>query len=124
VLFIIINFLLDITILPYFEIMGVVPNTAIGMIVIIALFKGRYYGGFFGIFIGLLHDIFFAQQIGVNSFIYFFIGYIIGHMGNIFVRDNMINPVIFTILATIFYNLTYFTFLYFLNIDFTSSYLF
>lgn len=124
VVFILINFILNITILPYLEIMGVVPNTAIAMIVIIALLKGRYYGGFFGIFIGLLHDIFFASHIGVNPFIYFFIGYLIGYMENIFARDNIINPIIFTTLATVFYNLTYFVFLYFLNVEFSSSYLF
>lgn len=123
-LIIIIKFLLNITILPYFEILGVVPNTAIAVVVVIALSKGRYYGGFFGIFIGLLYDIFFAPYIGVNAFIYFFIGYFIGYMENIFTRDNIINPIIFTTLATFFYNLTYFVFLYFSNVDFTASYLF
>lgn len=123
VLFIIINFLLNITILPYFEIFGIAPNISIAMIVVIALLKGRYYGGVFGIFIGLLHDIFFAPHIGVNPFIYFFIGYLIGYMENIFARDNIINPIIFTTLATIFYNLTYFVFLYFLNIEFSTTYL-
>lgn len=123
VLFIIISFIFNITILPYFEIIGVIPNPAIAMIVVIALLKGRYYGGFFGIFIGLLHDIFFAQYIGVNSFIYFFIGYSIGYMENIFARDNIINPIIFTTLATIFYNLSYFVFLYFTNVEFTATYL-
>lgn len=124
ILFIIINFILNITILPYFEIMGVVPNISIAVVVVIALLNGRYYGGFFGIFIGILHDIFFASHIGVNPFIYFFIGYLIGYMYDIFTRDNILNPIIFTGLATIFYNLTYFVFLYFLNIEFTSSYLF
>lgn len=123
-LFLLVNFILEITILPYFEIMGIVPNISLAMIVVIALLKGRYYGGFFGIFIGLLYDIFFAPHLGVNPFIYFFIGYTIGYMDNVFTRDNLLNPIIFTSLATIFYNLTYFVFLYFLNVEFTSSYLF
>lgn len=119
-LLIIINFILNITILPYFEILGVIPNTAIGIVVVIALLRGRYYGAFFGILIGFLHDMFFAPNIGVNPFIYFFIGYLIGYMDNIFARDNVINPVIFTIIGTIFYNFIYFVFQYFLNMEFTT----
>lgn len=103
--------------------MGVIPNTAIGMVVVIALLKGRYYGGFFGIFIGFLNDMFFAPNIGVNPFIYFFIGYLVGYLDNIFAKDNVVNPVIFTVLGTIFYNTSYFILQYFLNTEFTSGYL-
>lgn len=124
ILIIVINFLLNITILPYFEIMGIVPNTAIAMVVVIALSKGRYYGGFFGIFIGLLHDLFFSSHIGINALIYFFLGYLIGYLEGIFARDNLINPIIFTALGTVFYNLTYFAYLYFSNVDFTAAFLF
>lgn len=123
VLIIIANFLLNITILPYFEVMGILPNTALAMVVVIALSKGRYYGGFFGIFIGLLHDILFSVHIGINGLIFFFIGYLVGLSGNVFTRDNIINPVIFTSLGTVVYNLSYFLYLYFTNIEFTYSYL-
>lgn len=123
VLIIIANFLLNITILPYFEVMGILPNTALAMVVVIALSKGRYYGGFFGIFIGLLHDILFSVHIGINALIFFFIGYLVGLSGNVFTRDNIINPVIFTSLGTVVYNLSYFLYLYFTNIEFTYSYL-
>lgn len=122
VLIIILNFILNITILPYFEILGSIPNTALAMIVVIALSKGKYYGGFFGIFIGLLHDIFFSAHVGINAFIYFFIGYSIGRLENLFIRDNIINPVIFTSLSTIVYNLFYFVYLYFINIEFSFMY--
>lgn len=68
---IIINLILQSTILPYLDIMGVVPNTALVIVVIIALSKGKYYGGFFGLFIGLMQDIIFNITIGINGFIYF-----------------------------------------------------
>lgn len=123
VLLIILNFILNITIIPYFEIFGSIPNTAIVIVVVIALLKGRYYGGFFGLFIGLLHDILFGPNIGINPFIYFFIGYLIGYMDNLLARDNVINPILFSVIGTIFYNLTYFVFLYFLNMGFDSYYL-
>ena len=122
VLIILLNFLFSITILPYFSIMGILPNTALAIIIVIALDKGRYYGGFFGLFIGLLQDVFFSGHIGINALIFFLIGYSIGYMENIFARDNIINPVIFTSLATVFYNLFYFLYLYFTGLKFTLSY--
>lgn len=68
---IILNLVLQSTILPYFEIIGKVPNTGLIIVVIIALAKGRYYGGLFGMLIGLLQDMLFSTTIGVNAIIYF-----------------------------------------------------
>ena len=75
----------------------------------------KYYGGIFGIVIGLLQDILFSMTIGVNAIIFFFIGYFIGFVEDTFVRDNIINPIIFTALGTIFYTIIYSLFLYFLS---------
>lgn len=122
VLIILLNFLFSITILPYFSIMGVLPNTALAIIIVIALDRGRYYGGFFGMFMGILQDVFFSTHIGINALIFFLIGYLIGYMENILARDNIINPIIFTSLATVFYNLFYFLYLYFTGLEFTLSY--
>lgn len=112
---IICNLIIQSTILPYFEIFGIVPNTALVIVVVLALAKGRYYGGFFGILIGLLQDVIFSLTLGVNSFIYFFVGYFIGYIENTFARDNVINPIIFTGLSTIFYNGFYSLFMFFLS---------
>lgn len=112
---ILINLVIQSTILPYFEIFGVVPNTALIIVVVIALAKGKYYGGLFGIIIGLLQDILFSLTLGINAMIFFFIGYFIGFVEDTFVRDNMVNPIIFTGLGTIFYSIVYSLFLYFLS---------
>lgn len=112
---IICNLILQSTILPYFEVLDVVPNTALVIVVVLALAKGRYYGGFFGVLIGLLQDVIFSMTLGVNSFIYFFVGYFIGFVEDTFARDNVINPIIFTALSTIFYNIMYSLFMFFLS---------
>ncbi len=112
---IIVNLILQITILPYFEILGKVPNTALIIVVIIALGKGRYYGGLLGMLIGFLQDILFSTAIGVNAIIYFFAGYLIGYVEDTFARDSLINVIIFTALATIYYNISHSFFMYFLN---------
>lgn len=112
---IILNLVLQSTIFPYFEILGKVPNTGLIIVVIIALARGRYYGGLFGMLIGLLQDILFSSTIGVNSLIYFFAGYLIGYVEDTFARDSVINIIIFTALATIYYNIFYSLHMYFLN---------
>ena len=122
VVIILFNFLLQSTILPYMSIFGVVPNTALLIVMSTALLKGKYYGGFIGIIMGLLQDVVFSSVIGINSFIYFFLGYLIGMAENKLSRDNMFIPIIFSIMGTIYYNFTYYTFMFFLskNIPFLS----
>lgn len=109
------NFIFQSTLLPSFSIFGVVPNTALIFVVLISLNKGKYYGGFTGIAIGILQDILFATSIGVNAFIYFFIGYTIGLLEDTLTRDNILTPVICSILGTVFYNIVYFLFMFFLS---------
>lgn len=117
ILMIIINFIFQSTILPYFEIFRVVPNTALIIVVVLALAKGKYYGGFYGLLIGLIQDIMFSSVIGINAFILFFAGYTIGYVEDTFARDNILNPIVFTFLATVYYNILYSLFQYFLAKD-------
>ena len=115
ILMVIGNFIFQSTILPSLRIFGVVPNTALIFVILFSLNKGKYYGGFVGMVIGLIQDIMFSTTIGVNAFIYFFIGYIIGTIENTLTKDNVITPVICSILGTIFYNFIYFFFMFFLS---------
>ncbi|MGM0395484.1 MAG: rod shape-determining protein MreD [Bacillota bacterium] len=114
---IIFNAVLQSTLIPYVEVFGVVPNTAIVIIVLIALRKGKMYGSAFGIFAGLLQDILFSQIIGINGFILFFIGYFVGFAHNAFTRETAMNPFIFTVVGTIFYNFLFSLFQFFLSRD-------
>ena len=121
-LVILVNLLLQSTIFPYMSIFGVVPNTALLIVMSIALLRGKYYGGFTGIIMGLLQDVIFSSVIGINAFIYFFAGYLIGMAENKLSRDNMFIPILFSIIGTIYYNFAYYTFMFFLsrNIPFLS----
>ncbi|MDR7857062.1 rod shape-determining protein MreD [Tissierella sp.] len=114
---ILVNFFLQSSILPYISILGVVPNTALLIVISIALFKGRFYGGVIGIMIGLIQDIVFSPIIGINSFIYFFIGYSVGLIENKLTRDNALIPLLFSIIGIIFYNFSYYVFMFFLSRD-------
>lgn len=115
ILMVILNFVFQSTILPSLSIFGVVPNTALIFVILFSLNKGKYYGGFLGLTIGLIQDIMFSTTVGVNAFIYFFIGYTIGSLEEVLSKDNIISPVIFSVLGTIFYNFLYFFFMFFLS---------
>ncbi|NLW22434.1 MAG: rod shape-determining protein MreD [Tissierellia bacterium] len=121
-LIIVVNFIFQSTILPYFNIFDVVPNTSLILIVIISLLKGKKTGSLIGLIIGLLQDIIFSPVIGINGFIYFFVGYLIGMIENKLSKDNVLIPFIMTMGATVGYHLLYYVFMYFLayNISFYS----
>ncbi len=121
-LIIVINFILQSTILSYASIFGILPNTSLIIIVTIALLKGKKTGSITGLLVGLLQDIMFSPVIGVNGFIYFFIGYFVGMSEGKLSKDNMLIPFIMTAGTTIAYHLFHCLFMFFLahNIDFSA----
>lgn len=111
------NFFLQSSILSYINILGVVPNTALLVIISISLFKGRFYGGFTGLVIGMLQDIVFSPVLGINSFIYFFLGYSVGLVENKLTKDNIFIPLLLSIIGIIYFNFSYYVFMFFLSRD-------
>lgn len=121
ILVILVNTIFQSTLLPYFSMFGRVPNTGLVLIVVVALLKGKYFGAFFGLTMGLVQDILFSSVIGVNAFIYFIIGYIIGSAKKSIDTENRFIHIVFTIATTIFYNSIYALFLFFLSRDLDSQ---
>ena len=113
----IINLILQSAVFSSIEILGVVPNTALVLVIVVSLLKGRFTGSIYGVFVGLLADILYSSIIGINSLILFFVGYFIGFAKDSFARDNLLTPVIFTGLSTIFYHAIYVLIIYFLTAD-------
>lgn len=114
-LIVIANYIIGTTILPGLSLFGYVPNISLIIVVVISLLKGKYYGSFLGLAIGLIQDIMFSFAIGVNGFIYFTLGFMIGTIEKNINNENIILPVIFSSLGTIYYNLMYFIFIFFLS---------
>lgn len=114
-----VNLIFQSVVLPDLKIFGMVPNTTLAIVVVIALSKGRYYGGIIGLIAGLTQDILFSMTIGISGFILFFVGYLTGFAEDSFARDNAFNPVIFTVIGTLFYNALFALFMFFLSRDIT-----
>lgn len=114
---IIINFILQTTIVPFLDVFNIVPNTSLIIVVIIAILSGKKVGSIFGLVIGLLQDVMFSVPIGINAFIYFFSGYFIGLTENKLSRESILLPILMTILSTIGYHLFYYLFTFFLGYE-------
>ena len=114
---IILNLIFQSTLIQYFGISDVVPNTGLILLVSFALLDGERMGAILGLIIGLLQDVLFCDVIGVHTLIYFFIGYLMGKMNQKVFKDNFIVPFLFTAIATIGFHFFYDLFMYFLGID-------
>ena len=117
-----VNFFIQSSIFPYIAVWGVVPNSALLIVMSISLLRGKYYGAFMGLAIGLIQDIVFSPVIGVNAFIYFFAGYLLGLAESKLSRGNLFIPLLLSVLGTVYYNFAYYIFMFFLsnNIPFLS----
>jgi len=89
---ILINFALQSTFWPQFSIMGVMPDTALVLIVSYAILRGDIEGALFGFFTGLVHDMLAAMFIGVFALLGFLTGYVCGKPFRDFFKDNYFMP--------------------------------
>lgn len=123
-LLIIANLILQGSVLPFLSFLVFLPNPALISVISLALFKGKYYGAFFGLVMGLFQDVIFGDVIGAYALIYFLIGYGISFIQEYINSENMIIHIFFTAIGTILYNFMYFIIMFFLARDISLSYLF
>lgn len=114
-LMILCNFILQATVLQHFRIAGILPNTALIIVITISILYGRKKGITAAITAGLLQDIFFSEALGINILIYIFIAYLIGGLESRVFKDNYITPLLLICLSTFFYHSTYFVLMHFLR---------
>ena len=103
VLIIVLNFILQTTLFPYFAIQGVFPNTALLIVTSYALLRGSKEGALVGAGTGLLMDVFFQTYIGFYTVLYLLTGLLFGRSQRSFFRENYILPILFCAIATICY---------------------
>lgn len=102
----VVNLILQSTLFHAIQIRGILPNTAIIIIVSYALLRGSLEGAITGFFCGLLQDIFFGTSLGFFSLLGMLTGYFSGKVHQNFYRENYILPLMLCTLATFIYELT------------------
>jgi len=103
VLLVLVNFVLQSTLFPYFAILGVTPDTALVFIVCYAILRGEIEGALFGMFTGLVHDVSGGFFIGIYALLGFVAGYVCGKPFKNFFKDNYFLPFIIVVIVSLIY---------------------
>lgn len=109
---IIINLILQSTLFQYFQVFGVLPNTALILVISFSVYSGKNKGALIGFIIGLLQDIVFGKMIGLNAMIYMLVGFTVGYVNRKLYKDNPIVPVLLTASSTVAYETIHMIFIY------------
>ena len=72
------NGILQTTLFPFLQIMGIQPDTLMVLVSCFGLLGGSYYGLLTGLFGGLLQDILYGGSVGSSALLYMVIGYLMG----------------------------------------------
>lgn len=104
-IFVIIGFLLQTSIFPFFSLSGVVPNIILLLVVSIAMINGSVSAMIVGFICGLLIDIMYGGLLGVYAFLYMFLGYINGYFHVVFFAQKGPLPLILVFINDFIYNL-------------------
>lgn len=103
---VILNLILQSTVFQWVKIYGVLPNTALILVISFAIHNGKNKGATIGFFVGILQDIVFGRIIGINALIFMIIGYLIGLMDQKIFKENLAIPFILTAIASLLYETT------------------
>ncbi|MBE6008534.1 MAG: rod shape-determining protein MreD [Lachnospiraceae bacterium] len=103
-LLIIINIVIQSTLLQHIAIRGVIPNTAVIMIVSFALLRGSVSGAATGFFAGLLCDILFGNTFGFYALLGTVTGWICGSFNTNFYRENYFLPAVLSCASVFLYD--------------------
>jgi len=99
----VLNLVFQSSVLPHFEIRGIIPNTSLIIIMSYALLRGSFEGAITGFAAGLLQDIFFGNSLCYYAFLGMLTGYFCGKFHHGFFRENYATPVLFSIITVIAY---------------------
>ena len=99
----VINLVLQSTVINAIQIRGIVPNTAIIVIVSMALLRGSTEGAVTGLIAGLLQDIFFGVSLGYYALWGMLLGFWVGKINKGFYRENYVIPIFICSISTFAY---------------------
>ena len=105
---IVLNYVLQSTVLSRFVIFGVQPDTALVFIVSYGLLRGDVEGAIFGFFAGLMHDVTGGTVIGLYAMLGMVTGYFAGKPFKDYFHNNVFLPLALVVVATLVYQFVYY----------------
>ncbi len=103
---IIVTVLLQCSVFQIFEIASIKPNLMVILAVSFGLMRGRLSGLLVGFAGGLIMDLFYPGQIGINALLYMWIGYASGYCYRIFYDDDIKTPLLLVTAGDLFYSIS------------------
>ena len=101
VVLVFVNFVLQSTLFPEIAILGVIPDTALVLIVSYAILRREVEGALFGMFAGFVQDAGGGMFIGIFALLGFVIGYVCGKPFKNFFKDNYFLPFAIVVIASL-----------------------
>jgi len=119
-LIVLLNFIISTTWLQSIAILGVIPNTALIIVVCYALLRGDVEGAILGFGTGLVYDLMFGQVVGISAVLLMLTGFAAGKPFRDFFKDNYLAPLLLIAAATIAFETAFYitNFLLFGRTDF------
>lgn len=100
-LVLVVNFILQSTVLQLIEIRGVIPDTMLIIVVSYSLLRGQNAGAAVGFSAGLIYDVFFGSSLGFYALMGMITGYLCGIAHRNFYRENYVLPVTLSAAASL-----------------------
>jgi rod shape-determining protein MreD len=105
---VVLNFIISATWLQHIAIWGIIPNTALIIVVCYAILRDDTEGAIIGFCAGLLYDIFFGQALGVSALLMMLLGFFAGKPFKDFFKENYIAPIVVVAVASLLYEFMFF----------------
>lgn len=100
---ILVNLILQATIVSRLQLLGTNPNLTIPVIIGLAIGFGPYLGGYSALVAGLIEDMIFGQVLGVRALFYFASAFLIGNSSAGINKDDIRSGLLLTAFVTFLY---------------------
>ncbi|MDR1208727.1 MAG: rod shape-determining protein MreD [Clostridiales bacterium] len=108
-LVVLINFILQSTVWRYAEAFGVIPDTALIIVVSYAILRGDVAGCLLGFFAGILPDVFYGGWVGLTALTLAMTGYLCGKPFKHFTQGNLLPPLLLVSVSVFAHEILYYS---------------
>ncbi len=109
------GFVIQTSLLGFFNIFGAIPNIPLMLVVIFSMMSDGVTGGIFGIMTGVLYDTMIYDVFGIHTVIFFVIGALIGNYSEYMLRENSASYAVVTAISTAVMHFLMYLILFFLR---------